>query len=396
MDYFKIVLAFLLAGITAFAVTPLAKRFAYVIGAVDVPRDNRRMHKEPIPRAGGLAFFAGFLVAILIFGTMDRQMMTVLIGCLIIVTLGILDDILQLPAWIKFIAEVAAASIPVVWGGLRIEFFTNFNLVSDQRFFYLGYLSIPVTILWIVGVTNAVNMIDGLDGLAAGISTISSVSLLVVCCVTGDLYVAVVMACLAGGLMGFLPYNFNPAQIFMGDTGSNFLGFLLGSMSVLGLFKFYTVVSFGVPFLILGLPLYDMIVVVFRRILSGRSPMSPDRGHIHHRLVDMGFNQKQAVGILYGITLILGIIAIVLALGGAIPALIVLFCLLVIGVIVFRIVMHPHRPAGSAPTSEIAPEAPSEEAPEEPGEPQTPSEEAAAGAAGPQKAEKTDNMEEEP
>ena len=213
MDYFKIVLAFLLAGITAFAVTPLAKRFAYVIGAVDVPRDNRRMHKEPIPRAGGLAFFAGFLVAILIFGTMDRQMMTVLIGCLIIVTLGILDDILQLPAWIKFIAEVAAASIPVVWGGLRIEFFTNFNLVSDQRFFYLGYLSIPVTILWIVGVTNAVNMIDGLDGLAAGISTISSVSLLVVCCVTGDLYVAVVMACLAGGLVGFLPYNFNPAQI---------------------------------------------------------------------------------------------------------------------------------------------------------------------------------------
>ena len=360
IDYFKIILAFLVAGVVAFAVTPLARKFAYVVGAVDVPRDNRRMHKTPKPRLGGLAIFVGFLLAVLIFGKMDRLMMTVLVGCLIIVTLGILDDILQLPAWIKFIVQVAAAAVPVVWGGLRIDFFTNFNLISDERFVYLGFMALPVTILWIVGVTNAVNWIDGLDGLAAGISTIASVSLLVVCCVTGDLYVAVVMACLAGALIGFLPYNFNPAQIFMGDTGSNFLGFLLGAMSVQGLFKFYTVVSFGVPFLILGLPLYDMVVVVIRRILSGKSPAAADRGHIHHKLIDMGFNQKQAVGILYGITLILGIIAVVLALGGAMPALVVLFVLLVAGVIVFRVFLHPRKkdetPSESKPEAENAPE----------------------------------------
>ncbi len=353
MNYLTVGLAFLLAGVVAFVTTPLAKKFAYVIGAVDVPRDNRRMHKTPKPRLGGLAIFLGFLAAELLFGTMDRLMMTVLVGSLIIVTLGILDDVLRLPAWIKFIVQIIAAAIPVIYGGLRIEFFTSFHILGAEEYVYLGFLSIPVTILWLVGVTNAVNFIDGLDGLAAGISTIASLSLLIICCITNDFYVAVVIACLAGALAGFLPYNVNPAQIFMGDTGSTFLGFLLAAMSVQGLFKFYTVVSFGVPFLILGLPLYDMTVVVFRRILSGKSPTSADRGHIHHRLIDMGFNQKQAVAILYGITLILGIIAVVLALRGASAALLVLLVLLVAGVIVFRIFLHTRpedreKPADSA------------------------------------------------
>ncbi|MEA4824361.1 MAG: MraY family glycosyltransferase [Clostridiaceae bacterium] len=343
MDYFSIVLAFVLAGVIAYAATPLVKRFAYVIGAVDVPRDNRRMHKTPIPRLGGLAIFLGFLVAELIFGTMDRVMMSVLIGALIVVTLGILDDILRLTAWIKFIVQIVAACIPVLYGGLRIEFLTNFNLLSGERFVYLGFFSIPLTVLWIVGITNAVNFIDGLDGLAAGISTISSLSLLAICCITGDPYVAVVMACLAGALAGFLPYNINPAKIFMGDTGATFLGFILATMSIQGLFKFYAVISFAVPFLILGLPLFDMVVAVFRRILSGKSPTAADRGHIHHKLIDMGFNQKQAVAILYAITLILGILAVILALYGSSVALLVLLILLVVGVIVFRIFLRPEK-----------------------------------------------------
>ena len=351
MDYFSILLAFLVAGIVAFAATPLVKKFAYVVGAIDVPRDNRRMHKTPIPRLGGLAIFLGFLVAELLFGTMDRTMASVLIGALIVVTLGILDDILRLKAWIKLIVQIVAACIPVLYGGLRIEFLTNFNLVSGERFLYLGYLSIPLTVIWIVGITNAVNFIDGLDGLAAGVSTISSLSLLVICCVTNDPYVAVVMACLTGALVGFLPYNLNPAKIFMGDTGATFLGFLLATMSVQGLFKFYTVISFAVPFLILGLPLFDMVVAVFRRILSGKSPTAADRGHIHHKLIDMGFNQKQAVAILYGITLILGVIAVILALYGSSAALLVLLGLLVIGVIVFRIFLKPEKKDAGAPSA---------------------------------------------
>ncbi len=345
MDYVSIILAFVLAGIIAYASTPLVKRFAYVVGAIDVPRDNRRMHKTPIPRLGGLAIFLGFLVAELIFGTMDRVMMSVLIGALIVVTLGILDDILRLTAWIKLIVQIVAACIPVLYGGLRIEFLTNFNLLSGERFIYLGFFSIPLTVLWIVGITNAVNFIDGLDGLAAGISTISSLSLLAICCITGDPYVAVVMACLTGALVGFLPYNVNPAKIFMGDTGATFLGFVLATMSIQGLFKFYAVISFAVPFLILGLPLYDMVVAVFRRILSGKSPTAADRGHIHHKLIDMGFNQKQAVAILYAITLILGIIAVILALYGSSVALLALLILLFVGVIVFRMFLRPEKKA---------------------------------------------------
>ncbi|MGI6337166.1 MAG: MraY family glycosyltransferase [Eubacteriales bacterium] len=360
-SYLTIGIAFLVAGIVAFATTPLVKKFAYVVGAVDVPKDNRRMHKTPMPRLGGLAIFFGFLIAILLFGSMDRVMASILIGALIIVTLGIFDDILRLQSWIKFIVQCAAACVPVLYGGLRIEFFTSFNLFSGDRFLYLGYLSIPITIIWIVGMTNAVNFIDGLDGLAAGVSTIASLSLLAVSCITQNSYVAIVMACLTGACVGFLPYNLNPAKIFMGDTGALFLGFILATMSIQGLFKFYAVISFAVPFLILGLPLFDMIVSVLRRVLSGKSPMAADREHIHHKLIDMGFNQKQAVAILYGITIILGLIAVVLALYGASAALLVLLGLLVIGVIVFKVLLRPKAPDASADPAQPAETSPTAE-----------------------------------
>ncbi len=360
-SYLTIGIAFLVAGIVAFATTPLVKKFAYVVGAVDVPKDNRRMHKTPMPRLGGLAIFFGFLIAILLFGSMDRVMASILIGALIIVTLGIFDDILRLQSWIKFIVQCAAACVPVLYGGLRIEFFTSFNLFSGDRFLYLGYLSIPITIIWIVGMTNAVNFIDGLDGLAAGVSTIASLSLLAVSCITQNSYVAIVMACFTGACVGFLPYNLNPAKIFMGDTGALFLGFILATMSIQGLFKFYAVISFAVPFLILGLPLFDMIVSVLRRVLSGKSPMAADREHIHHKLIDMGFNQKQAVAILYGITIILGLIAVVLALYGASAALLVLLGLLVIGVIVFKVLLRPKAPDASADPAQPAETSPTAE-----------------------------------
>lgn len=345
MNTIKYILAFAVALAISYIATPLAKKFAFVVGAVDVPRDNRRMHKTPVPRLGGLAIFLGFLISSLIFGTVDRTMASILIGALIIVTLGVLDDILRLNAGIKFVVQVIAACFPVLYGGLRIEFFTNFNFASSEPFVYMGFLSIPVTLLWIVGLTNAVNFIDGLDGLAAGVSTIAAMSFFAVSLITQNYYAAVISLALVGACLGFLPFNLNPAKIFMGDTGSEFLGFILATISIQGMFKFYAVISFAVPFLILGLPLFDLVSSVLRRVLSGKNPTEADRGHIHHKLIDMGFNQKQAVAILYIITTILGTIGVILSRFGAAKAALVLLALLLIGTIVFRIFLHTDKHA---------------------------------------------------
>ncbi len=336
-SYLVIGLTFLVAALVSFFMTPPVKKFAYIIGAVDVPKDNRRMHKKPIPRLGGLAIFAGFLAALLMFGEIDRTMVGILIGALILITLGILDDIFALKASVKLIVQIVAALFPVLYGGLEIVTLSNFNMFSALPYTYVGILGIPITVIWIVGLTNAVNFIDGLDGLAAGVSSIAALSLLIIVCILGDPVVAVVMAALSGAILGFLPYNFNPAKIFMGDTGSTFLGYILATMSIQGLFKFYAVVSFAVPFIILGLPLFDMVCAVGRRVLSGKSPGTADREHVHHKLIDMGFNQKQAVAILYSLSGILGIVAVVLATSGEIKAILLLLAIIMASVIGFRL-----------------------------------------------------------
>ncbi len=352
-------LAFLVAFAVAFVATPPVTKFAYILGAVDVPRDNRRMHKEPLPRLGGLAIFAGFLVALLIFGEMDRAMTGVLIGALIIVTLGILDDIFRLQASLRFVVEIAAALVPVLYGGLRIETLSNFSLFGGEPYFYLRFFSIPVTVLWIVGLTNAVNWIDGLDGLAAGVSSIAAISLLVISCMLEDVYVAMVMAVLAGAVIGFLPYNMNPAKIIMGDTGSTFLGYILATMSIQGLFKFYAVVSFAVPFLMIGLPIFDMVTSALRRIATGRLPWAADREHVHHKLIDMGLNQKQAVAVLYAFSAILGIAAVILASSGAEKAVVLLAAVLLSAIMGFRYLTMREKKAhigAQKPTPETLPE----------------------------------------
>ncbi len=322
--------AFLVAAVLSGLLTPKVMDFAHKVGAIDVPKDTRRMHKTPIPRLGGLAIFMGFLGSLLIFGKFDLQMLSILLGAMIIVVLGIFDDIVPLGAKFKFVIQIIAASIPVCIGGLKIEFFTNFNPFSDHLYISLGVFAIPFTIFWVVGITNAVNLIDGLDGLAAGISSIASLTMLAVALLTGEIGVAITMAALTGGCLGFLPYNFNPAKIFMGDTGSTFLGFILATMSIEGFFKFYAVISFAVPFLILGLPIFDTAFAIIRRVLSGRSPMSPDRGHFHHKLVDMGFNVKQAVAILYAISGTLGLAAVILTTSGEAKAMMLVVAVLVV------------------------------------------------------------------
>ena len=329
--------ALVCAMVVSFIMCPLVKSFAYKIGAIDVPKDSRRMHKKPVPRLGGLAIFLGFMVSILLFVHIDHQMKGILLGAVIIVVLGVVDDMTPLRAKFKFLVQICAALV-AVYHGVVIEILTNPNVFSDAPYWSLGWMKYPVTVLWIVGVTNAVNLIDGLDGLANGVSAISAATVLVIALICSEAQVAVVMAALVGACVGFLPYNLNPAKMFMGDTGATFLGFILSTMSIQGLFKFYAVISFAVPFLILGLPIFDTAFAMIRRMAHGQSPMHADRGHIHHRLIDMGLNQKQAVATLYVISGILGLSAVVLTTGGEAKAMLLLIALCVVAVVAARVV----------------------------------------------------------
>lgn len=339
MDFnnYRLIFTLIVAFLVSFAATPIVKQLAFKIGALDIPKDNRRMHKKPIPVIGGLAIFYGFIVAILCFCEIDKGVQGILIGSVIIVALGLLDDVMDLKPIYKLIVQIIAAAI-VVAHGVTIDHFTNPNFFSDVRYISLGIWSVPITIIWIVGVTNAVNLIDGLDGLAVGVSSISSISLLVVALITGETNLAIIAAAIAGAGFGFYPYNMYPASIFMGDTGATFLGFVLSSISILGLFKSYAVISFAIPFLILGLPIFDTGFAIVRRLLNGQSPMSADRGHLHHRLIDLGFNQKQSVSILCIASGLLSLSAVVFMLSGAFRAILLILSVLLLAYVAVKLI----------------------------------------------------------
>ncbi len=312
-----ILVAFIVAFIITFSLTPFVKKLAFQIGAVDIPKDNRRMHKKPTARMGGLAIYIGFIVSALLFSKIESAIAGILVGSTIIVILGIFDDIYALSAKIKLIFQLAAALCPVI-AGVQIDFIKVPSVISEYGYIGLGWLAIPVTVIWIVGITNAINLLDGLDGLACGVSSISALTLLFIAIIVGEPTVAFVTSALAGACFGFLPYNFNPAKLFMGDTGALFLGFMLSTVSVQGLFKGYAVISIAAPILILGLTIFDTTSAIIPRLRNHESIMSPDRGHLHHRLVDAGFSQKQAVSIIYILCLILCIGAVALIATGAI------------------------------------------------------------------------------
>lgn len=345
-----VLLIMLIAAVVSFAATPLVKAFSVKVGAIDVPKDNRRMHDHPIPRLGGLAIFLGFMFSILLMVPLDTPKRGMLLGAVIIVILGIFDDIYALPAKLKFVVQIVAALV-AVGAGNRIEVLSNPNIFSENPVWALGWLSFPVTVIWIVVITNAVNLIDGLDGLACGVSTISSFTMLVIALLVSELDVAMMMGALAGACIGFLPYNFNPAKIFMGDTGATFLGFIMATVSVQGMFKLPTIISFVVPFLMFGLPIFDVCFAVIRRISKGQSPMSPDRSHVHHRLIDMGLSQKQTVGVLYVISAILGLSAVVLTASGALKAMVFLVAMVLAALIAWRIFLGGHGGKTSAGTA---------------------------------------------
>lgn len=344
----KLGLALVLAAVVSFLATPGAKCVACRIGAMDIPRDYRRMHDHPIPRLGGLAIALSFLLTAFLFVRMDPQMEGILLGSLVILVLGIVDDCITLKAVPKLIVQIFAAMV-VVQHGCTIRFLTDPFSAAPGTYFDLGILAGPVTVFWIVLMTNAVNFIDGLDGLAVGVSSIAATSMLVIALLVSEENVAVILACLLGSCLGFIPYNFNPAKIFMGDTGSTFLGFILATMSIQGLFKMYAVISFAVPFLILGIPFFDITFAIIRRLWKHQNPMEADRGHIHHRLIDMGFSQKQTVAITYTLTGLLGVAAVLLAQSGGAKTLILIAAILIVVLLGLVVICGPHHRPNSTP-----------------------------------------------
>lgn len=311
-DWIKMLLAFAVSLLVAYVMTPPVKRFAEKVGAIDVPRDNRRVHDHPIPRMGGLAIFIGFVLSLIFFVPMSTKVLGLLVGSVIIAVMGGVDDIVSLNPWVKLAGQIVAALVAIRCG-LVFDVISNPNIFAEETYIEIGWLSIPLTMLWIVGCTNAVNLIDGLDGLAVGVSAISSMTMLIVSLFVSEPVVSIILAALTGACLGFMPYNLNPAKIFMGDVGSQLLGFVLSAASIMGLFKLHAIITFFVPLLALALPLADTIFAFFRRILHGQSPFKADKGHFHHRLLAMGLNQKQVVAVLYSISAVLGLLAVLMA-----------------------------------------------------------------------------------
>ena len=305
---------YIAAFASAFAIsmvaTPFAKKVSEKLGAIDYPK-ARGMHTKPMPRLGGIAIVLGFMITVLVLYRFVndiniKHFCGFIAGAIVIVGVGIVDDSRQLPARVKLVFQIIAALL-VIGSGIRI------NVVMWPVTTYLQKLSAPITLIWIIGITNAVNLIDGLDGLAAGVSSIASICLMVLCILTGTESAVVFTAALAGSCLGFLPRNFNPAEIFMGDTGATFLGYVFAVTSIMGVFKGYAVLALVVCLLSIGLPIFDTLCAMLRRAATHKPIMQADRGHLHHKLIDRGYTQKQAVLIMYGISLVLAILAIIIA-----------------------------------------------------------------------------------
>lgn len=314
IDLHFIIIAFLTAFVVALLVTPVAIKLAPKIGAMDVPKDNRRMHKKPVPRFGGMAIFAGTMVSALIFLRDDPLVRAAMVGGCLIYALGVVDDLKNLGAKTKFLAQTLVA-ILMYYMGLRIRFV---GMIFSQKNYNFGtVMCFIVTVLWIVGITNTINLIDGLDGLAAGVSAISCASIAYVAYIHGSMFgmmsVCTLMMIVAGSALGFLKYNFYPAKIFMGDSGSLFLGFMIAVSAVIGPLKRSTLIAVVIPVLVLGVPIFDTFFAIFRRAVNGRPIMQADKGHLHHHLMRHGYGQRRAVLMLYCISAILGMSSVLLS-----------------------------------------------------------------------------------
>ena len=295
MQTFLIVFA--IALVVSFCLTPLVKKLAFLVNAIDEP-DYRKVHKKIMPRMGGLAIYIGFVVAVMYWFPMSREIQGLLLGSTCILALGIADDIFHISAKQKLAGQIIAAAI-LIYFGISIDWL---NDPFGRGYIYLEWMAIPLTLVWVVSLTNVVNLMDGLDGLAAGVTCIATITLAYVAYIQGLFSSARLAICLVGAILGFLPYNFNPAKIFMGDTGSMFLGYTFAAISIIGAMKSTAIIALAMPAVMLGLPILDTACAIIRRHKTGQPIFSPDKGHFHHRLLAFGLSQKQAVLYMYGIS----------------------------------------------------------------------------------------------
>ena len=311
----QLLLMFLAAFAVSVICTPLAIKLAPKIGAVDVPKDARRVHTKPMPRFGGMAIFVGTMAVIMVFLEKDSQLWGVILSGTLMYLVGVVDDLKGIPAKVKLLGQIACATILYCFS-IRITTMANLLPWGPGLIRFPVVISFLVTVVWIVGVTNAVNLIDGLDGLAAGVCCIASLSIAYTAHLHDRMTTCSIMSALAGACVGFLMFNFNPAKIFMGDSGSLFLGYMLASVSLLGdtPLKSTTVLATLVPICVLALPLFDTTFAILRRLVTHRPIMEADRGHLHHRIMAIGWGQRRTVLILYCISGVMGVAAILFSL----------------------------------------------------------------------------------
>jgi UDP-GlcNAc:undecaprenyl-phosphate/decaprenyl-phosphate GlcNAc-1-phosphate transferase len=289
-------------------ITPLVKKLAFRLGATDRPND-RKVHEKIMPRLGGLVIYISFMLGLFIMSPNSPHHFGIMAGGLVIVLTGLLDDIYELSARIKLGTQIAAALLAILWGGVQVSFI---NLPFGGMLEFGGF-SFMITLLWIVGVTNAINLIDGLDGLAAGVSSIALISVSGMAIIMGNAYVMTVGFLLLVSTLGFLMYNFYPAKIFMGDTGALFLGYMIAVLSLLG-FKGVTFISFIIPIIILGVPMTDTIFAIVRRLVKKTPLSAPDKSHLHHCFLNLGFTHRQTVLMIYAISALFGLAAFIFSL----------------------------------------------------------------------------------
>lgn len=303
---------FFVAFVIALAATPFAIWLAPKIGAMDIPKDDRRVHSKAMPRFGGSAIYLGGIIAMIVFIGDEEGIPAALIGCTLIYVLGLIDDLKSLKAIYKLIGQIICAVVTCLCG-LRIEFITNY--FGEGNMIFGDLMCVIITVIWLVSITNALNLIDGLDGLAAGVAAISALCIGYVAYIHGQYVPTMAMMIIAGSALGFLPYNFHPAKIFMGDSGSELLGFAIAAFSILGTVKSATIVVVIIPALVLGLPIFDTVFAIIRRVIKKQPIGVGDKEHLHHRIMRAGFGQKRAVMLLYCISGIMGIVATIYSRG---------------------------------------------------------------------------------
>ncbi len=281
------------------AIIPFIKKVALHVGAMDIP-NGRKVHTHPMPRLGGLGIYMGFLLGYILFGSMSIRMNAILIGSFIIIITGMIDDIKPIPAKIKFLFQIIAACVVAFYGNILLRDVEAFGFYIN-----FGFFSYPITVLFIVGIINCINLIDGLDGLAAGLASIYflTIGIVIMCWLhTFDLD-AMLTFIMLGATLGFLCHNFNPAKIFMGDSGSMFLGYIIAVIALLG-FKNVTLTTLLAPICLLAIPIMDTAFAILRRIINKKPIDEPDKEHLHHQLLNLHLSHRNTVLIIYGIDIL--------------------------------------------------------------------------------------------